>query len=539
MRLHFSPINTLLVFIAFGWLLLFAHNGLTASFSGDDLMNLHGYLSRSPVSLIVDNLRYWSTSYRPLGGLCYVALYSWFGFDPLPFRVACFGLLALNLGLLWRFTLRLSGSREVAFLALLIAGYHAWFVDLYYSTGTMYDLLCYSFYLGAFNLYLEVRAQGLALAWRHLAIVTALYVCALNAKEMAVSLPVLLAAYETIYHGRALRGSGRGWLCREGRGVLVTGLLSLPYVAGKLMGVGSLVENPAYRLTISPGRYLHTFHLYLNPLLYQEHVFRDPNTIQLLLGMLALALWRRSRPLLFAWCFLLVSLLPVAFIAHYSGFFLYLPMAGWSLYAAVLLVMARRLLASLLLRLARASDVQAERLQIASVVALPVLLALFLAPHHRQESVKTLRTFESVQPPSRQLAEEMIALRPSLPRGGRVLFVGDPFAKDEYFLLFLTRLLYRDMSITVERAPLGQGSRIGHDHYDAVFTFQHGRLMDATGPCDAQSLLELPQRMPESPPLSPSVYQHWPAGTAMGSGQKNRLIVRWPTTANRTEIPSV
>ena len=75
MRLHFSPINTLLVFTAFGWLLLFAHNGLWAQFSGDDLTNLHEYLSRSPVSLIVDNLRYWSTSYRPLGGLFYVALY--------------------------------------------------------------------------------------------------------------------------------------------------------------------------------------------------------------------------------------------------------------------------------------------------------------------------------------------------------------------------------------------------------------------------------------------------------------------------------
>ena len=51
-------------------------------------MNLHSYLSRSPVALILDNLRYWSTSYRPLGGLFYVALYRWFGFDPLPFRVA-------------------------------------------------------------------------------------------------------------------------------------------------------------------------------------------------------------------------------------------------------------------------------------------------------------------------------------------------------------------------------------------------------------------------------------------------------------------
>jgi hypothetical protein len=211
-------------------------------------------------------------------------------------------------------------------------------------------------------------------------------------------------------------------------------------------------------------------------------VFRDTNTIQLLLVMLTLGLWLRSRPLLFAWCFLLVSLLPVAFIAHYAGSFLYLPLAGWSLYVAVLLVMARRLLVRLLVKLVRASELRLGRLQVASVVALPVLLALFLAPYHRRESVKTLRIFESVQPPSRHIAEELIALRPGLPRGARVLFVGDPFAKDEYFLLFLTRLLYRDMSITVEKVPLGQSPRTGHDHYDAVFTFQHGRLVDATGP---------------------------------------------------------
>ena len=481
MRLQSSAVNALLVLLAFGWLLLFAHDGLTAPFSGDDLMNLHGYLSRTPVSLMVDNLRYWSTSYRPLGGLFYVVLYKCFGFDPLPFRVLCFGLLALNLGLLSRFLLRLSASREVAFLALLIAAYHAWFVDLYYSTGTVYDLLCYSFYLGTFNLYLGVRARGQVLSGRHLAIVAALYVCALNAKEMAVSLPVLLAAYETIYHRRMLRWSGRG--------IVVTGLFSLPYVAGKLMGPGSLVENPAYRLTVSPGRYLDTFHLYLNPLLYQQHVFRDPNTVQLLLGMLAFALCRRSRLLLFAWCWVLVSLLPVAFIAHYSAFFLYLPMAGWSLYAGVLLVNARKLLAGLLLHLARASNIQAEHLQIASVVVLPVLLALFLAPCHRRESLKTLRIFESVQPPSRHLAGEMIALKPTLPRGARVLFVNDPFARDDYFLLFLTRLLYRDMTITVERTPPGHGLAMGRDCYDAVFAFQDGRLVDATVRPRTQSAL--------------------------------------------------
>jgi hypothetical protein len=195
--------------------------------------------------------------------------------------------------------------------------------------------------------------------------------------------------------------------------------------------------------------------------------------------MLGIALWQRSRPLLFAWCFLLVSLLPVAFMAHYAAFFLYLPMVGWSLYAAVLLVIARRLLVSLLVRLGR---LQAGRVQIVSVVALPLVLALFLAPHHRQEGAKTLRNFENFQLPSRRLAEELIALRPTLPRGARVLFIDHPFAKDEYFLLFLMRLLYGDISITVEEAPVGHGQRTGPGHYDAVFTYQQGRLVDATGP---------------------------------------------------------
>ncbi len=247
---------------------------------------------------------------------------------------------------------------------------------------------------------------------------------------------------------------------QSGRGVLVTALLTVPYIAGKLMGAGSLVENPAYRLTISPGRYLDAFHLYLNPLLYQEHVFRDPNTIQLLVGMLVAGLWTRSRPLLFAWCFLLASLLPVAFIAHYAAFFLYLPMAGWSLYAAVLLVTARKLVCRLL---------PAGRLEIASLVALPVGLALFLALHHRRQSVKTLRIFESVAATFAASCEgnDCSAAQPASRRAGAVR--RGSVRQGRILLLFLTRLLYRDMSITVERTPLGQ-------RYDAVFTFQNGHF---------------------------------------------------------------
>lgn len=117
-------------------------------------MNLHGYLTKSPEILIVDNLRYWSAAFRPLGGVYYVALYRLFGFNPLPFRVGCFVLLAVNLAVLYQFCRVLSGSEEVAYLATLLASYHAWFVDLYDSSGTVYKLLCFAFCVSAYLYYI-------------------------------------------------------------------------------------------------------------------------------------------------------------------------------------------------------------------------------------------------------------------------------------------------------------------------------------------------------------------------------------------------
>jgi hypothetical protein len=49
------------------WFLYFAHGGLQAGFSGDDLSNLCRYLQRPARDLIFDTVRFWSTAYRPLG----------------------------------------------------------------------------------------------------------------------------------------------------------------------------------------------------------------------------------------------------------------------------------------------------------------------------------------------------------------------------------------------------------------------------------------------------------------------------------------
>ncbi len=128
------------------WMFSLAGSGLQARFTGDDLTNLHVHLARSFGQLALSNAMFWSTEYRPMGGLFYAGIYRLFGFRPLPFRIGCFALIVVNLVLLYRVCAKLGGSREAGFLAALLDGYHASFVDLYRSTGTVYELLCFALY---------------------------------------------------------------------------------------------------------------------------------------------------------------------------------------------------------------------------------------------------------------------------------------------------------------------------------------------------------------------------------------------------------
>ncbi len=441
-------------------------------------MNLHRHLTKPWSALLLDNVRYWSTAFRPMGGLFYSVLYRLFGFDPLPFRIACFVLLAVNLFLLYHFCRILSRSREVGFLALLTASYHAWFVDLYYSTGTVYDLLCFAFYFGAFLYYLRLRQAGQVPAGRQWVVLCGLYLAALNSKEMAPTLPLFLLIYELLWFPPALKAKQLGaWLARQGRGALVTGALTIPYVAGKIAGPGSLTENPAFRLSISPGRFLDTFHLLLNPLLYQDHFFRDPNTVQLLAAMLLIAILAKSRAMAFAWTFLLLSILPVAFIAHYSAFFLYIPMAGWALYGALAAVRARKLIGALLAKAAPWFAKPSPALgRIAQAVTF-LGLAACLAPLHLREAPKTKRHFLSVQPPVMEMARELGRVQPRLPKGARILFVNDPYPSEKHFLILLARLYYDDLTVEVDKTSRAPDAASVDSRYDAVLLYKDGRLV--------------------------------------------------------------
>ena len=426
----------------------FAGGGLWARFTGDDLMNLNFHLTPSFPQLLLSNLTYWTTAYRPMGGLVYVAVYRLAGFHPMPFRIVCFALLLVNLWLLYRVCLRLTERREIALLAASLATYHAWLVNLYYSTGTIYELLCFGFYFAAFDYYLGIRQAGKTLSFRQWIWFLVLYICALNSKELAVTLPVCILCYEGIWHGR--RASARG--------VALSAFVTLPYVIGKLTGPDSLAANPLYRPAISLARYLHTFHLYLNVLFYQDHFWRDANTILLVVAMLAVGVWQRSCPLLFAWCLVLFSVLPFIFVPHYSGFFVYLPMAGWALYFATAID---------LLRVRFASRIPA--------MVVVVVVALVLAPLHARESRKTRRVFTSADLPTTEMIAQLGRVQPSLPRGAYLFFESDPFPPKTFSLVFLVRLFYDDLTIQAGRAKDGDAEEGGH--FAAVFRWDGGKLV--------------------------------------------------------------
>jgi hypothetical protein len=408
----------------------FAGDGLRAYFTPDDMMNLHQAWTPRLVELIHSD--------RPAGAVVYRVLFALFGLEPLPYRIVCLGLLLANLALLYRFCERLSGSREVAAVACLLGAYHAHLADLYYSTGTIYDLLCGFFFLLALGYYLGIRQGGGYPGWRQNAVLVVLYVCALGSKEMAAALPALVALYEAVYHGRKtkLRRLTFLWAAVP---------LTAACIAVKTLGPGRMTTNPAYALDLSVHAFMASWRHYLGELFYGAVAFNSFKVVLLWALMLAFALAVRRKALLFAWCALLMGALPVVFVAQRGLFAMYAALPAWYLYAGELLVWVRDALARRLPRWAAALEVRPGQL------ALFVVLLALVVPVHRREKPAGNGWVAESHRTVRSVIEQLPA---SMPPGARVLFLTDPYPKDEWMLTFIFRLYYRDASLRVDRAKV-------------------------------------------------------------------------------------
>ena len=406
----------------------FGSSGIHAYFSGDDLMNLHGYWSKPPMELLKGNLLYYSASYRPLGGLFYVGLYSLFGLNPLPFRIVCMALFFLNLLLGFRLLNTLTSSLEMALLATLFFAHHAGYADFYQNTGVIFDLLCFTFYCAGLELYIAARKDGRPVsATRFLAIVLA-FLCALNSKEMAVSFPVVILLYEIIIH-KSLANIGKA---------LLLALMVVPYLFLKLSADSLFSTISDYKITLTLAQYTANNLHYHNLLFYLKNSVLTPGLLLgLLLGLLALAGLLRSKLMLFAMAFLLVTPLPIIFISpRGSTFVYYIPLVGYSLYAASALLQLRG-------KCFQSMPDSAHRTMQAITFCLAFLLLFNLHAGNIIAEVEDARL--------RQTAFQLRALNLKAKGEGRLLFLKDSFEKEDWSLLYICRLLYNNPALEVDR----------------------------------------------------------------------------------------
>ena len=428
----------------------FTRDGLVSYFSGDDLMNIYLAWQKPLLRLAGENLLFFSPGYRPFGNLVYRLLFEMAGFHPLPFRIACFALLFLNLYFAYRAAAAIGGI-ETAVLTVLFSCYNAG-SDLYHDTGIIYDILCFTFYFAALGLYVAVRGRKQYLGYAQLAGFLLLYIFALDSKEMAVTLPLVIIAYELLLGEPSTGSLIRRWL-PSAVGVVVT----VPYVFGKLSHSSPLIGNESYRLHISPGNYIAGLTHYFD-LLSSIH----PGTLTAPICMLviflaaAIALITRNRRLMFALAFILITPLPIVFVALRGAYVMYIPMFGIALYLAVAIVKLRDALVG-------------SRLQFATFA---LCAAAVIAFHDARPWQPYVNPF--IHSTVSQLSE----IQPRVPNGSKILFVDDPFDKDDpWVLLFICRLYYGLPQLQVDRAKLmaTKPDQAALNSYDLIFTYRDSR----------------------------------------------------------------
>lgn len=418
------------------WLL--TRQGWSSYFDGDALMNiafLHGYGRVSLGVILLQALTVITPEYRPMGGLYYRAWFALFGLNAAAFRIAAFVLLGLNLALAWRWVREMSGSRFTAAVATLLFSFHPAMSALYYSDGTMYDVLCLSFFLLALTKYVRIRRQDGLLTIRSLLVVMAFYGAALGSKEMALTLPGILILYEGIFHRHLCN------LCQRITPIVVLGAITALCMIWKTMVPNAMSSNIGQAYTPRCDAAF-TGHQYLN-YYRQLWLYPDLRGTVLCAGLVAAlvaAVAMRNRLMLFGLLFANLTLLPVCVIPGRGGFVWYMPILGWALYAGSAVQQLSGMLARWL---------SAPRCQAALLGALAIGAYCVYAPRAAELSA-------SYMPEQRALRNLMSAARTasgSLPPGSRILLEGDPSDETSLTPLFLLRLGYGDASVWVDRVP--------------------------------------------------------------------------------------
>jgi hypothetical protein len=441
--------------------LWFAHGGFAAYFSPDDMSNAYGYFITSTWKLAGALVVFFSSYYRPMGALFYLPLFRFFGLNPLPYHIAEFAIMLANTYLVYRVARRVSGSRLAAGLAAFVLSFHRGMAEVYYSPAVMYDVLCFFFYFLALTLYLETRARGEIPRGRRAFGIVLAYVCALNSKEMAVTLPVVLLAYEAVHYGERCAGRLRM--------VIVTGALTAVYVAGKMLGPDPLARMPGYIPVLTWAQFVKASVHHLDSLTLQFEAFSLGTVLALWAVALGVALVRGRPDLRFCWLWIMAAPLPVVFLNR-SHAALYIPLAAWAIYLATAITVASRWLGA----------AAARWCQYPPYAVLVPLLAAGVAAgsvFHANTEFRDIyeRDMEDQGQAAKAVVNQLRDLDLRVKPHSTVMFLDDPFV--DWDLVFIAGLWFRDPTVTIWLQNKHHLRAEEADKMDYVFRFEQGNLV--------------------------------------------------------------
>jgi hypothetical protein len=465
------------------WFLFFSRDVLGVHFAPDDMMNADNfYWTPGLGRLVYSQFLIWRGYYRPMGGLFYLPILSVWGLNPVPYHVALSVVLAIGACLVYRLARLLGAGGWAGLLAALVACYHAGLGNLYYNTAFVYDALCGCFFLAALAYYCGIRSRGRRLTPGQTVIFAVLVLCALNSKEMALTLPAILLGYEWIYHGplvghasacprRAQLARCAAWARGPGFPILIAAVLTLLDLYGKIFGHDALTGMEGYRPVFTWGRFVAYQKTFLG-----DAAFWRPGGLGLAVfwAVLSYLAWRPgARPILrFSWTLLVLTPLPIAFLPGKSQACLYIPMLGLALFAAVVCAgladsLAGRLTGEPIFRHFRKPALTA------GLIALAVFGWGRENLHRQQLLVKPVMA--SLGAETWQVIQQFRALHPHVGPHSHVVFLNDPFA--EWDMLFIADLWFRDRSVTVYLQRLNPVPQRDLDAAQAVFDYRDGKLL--------------------------------------------------------------
>jgi hypothetical protein len=264
----------------------------------------------------------------------------------------------------------------------------------------------------------------------------------------------VLIAYELLVGGPAAGSFARRWLPTS-----VGALITVPYVIGKLSHASPLVGNEDYRLHISPSVYITSLTHY-SDLLVSMH----PGTLTVSVCVAAIlvgaivALATRDRLLMFALAFILITPLPILFVALRGAYVMYIPLFGIALYLSAGILKLRDVL-------------MGHRFELATFAVCAAAVIVF----HSSRPWQPL-----VNPLIRSTVSQLSEIQPRVADRSRILFVDDPFDRnDPWVLLFISRLYYGLPELQVDRAKLmaSPPDQAALNSYDVIFRFRDSRLI--------------------------------------------------------------